>query len=80
MCDVNFLIFSLNFLINICYSVKAFILIITNVKPYSNTPLREQVANTVQVNYFGTLNVSNALFPLLRSNARVVNVVSDWGI
>ena len=32
----------------------------------------------MKVNYFGVLNM-NTLFPLLRNNARVVNVSSDWG-
>ena len=34
----------------------------------------------MEINYFGTLNISNALFPLLRSNARVVNVSSKLGL
>lgn len=41
----------------------------------------ERVAKeTMNINYFGTINVSNALFPLLRSNARVVNVSSKLGL
>ena len=34
----------------------------------------------MNINYFGTLNISNALFPLLRSDARVVNVSSTRGL
>ncbi len=41
----------------------------------------EQVAKeTMSINYFGTLNISNVFFPLLRSNARVVNVSSMLGL
>ncbi|KAJ8979440.1 hypothetical protein NQ317_003219 [Molorchus minor] len=39
----------------------------------------EQAENTIAVNYFGTLRVCNALFPLLRTNGRVVNVSSSAG-
>ena len=34
----------------------------------------------MEINYFGTLNFSNVFFPLLRSNARVVNVSSKLGL
>ena len=34
----------------------------------------------MNINYFGTLNVCNALFPLLRNNARVVNLSSRLGL
>ena len=34
----------------------------------------------MNINYFGTLDVSNTLFPLLRSNSRVVNVSSKLGL
>ena len=40
----------------------------------------EQVARAVNTNFFGTLNVCNAIFPLLRPNARVVNVSSRLGV
>ena len=36
--------------------------------------------DTVRVNFTATLNVCNALFPLLRENARVVNVASRAGM
>ncbi|KAJ8940429.1 hypothetical protein NQ314_010726 [Rhamnusium bicolor] len=39
----------------------------------------EQAEKTVAVNYFGTLRVCEALFPLLRTNARVVNISSSAG-
>ena len=39
-----------------------------------------EVENTIKINFFGTLNVCNALFPLLRPHARVVNVASDSGM
>lgn len=34
----------------------------------------------MNINFFGTLNVCKALFPLLRNNARVVNVSSRLGL
>lgn len=39
----------------------------------------DRAEQNVGVNYFGTLRVSEALFPLLRVNARVVNVSSTAG-
>lgn len=39
----------------------------------------EQAEETINVNYFGTLKVCEALFPLLRNNARVVNISSALG-
>ncbi|RNA20885.1 carbonyl reductase [NADPH] 1-like, partial [Brachionus plicatilis] len=43
------------------------------------TPEIDQVINTIRVNFSSTLNLCNALFPLLRPNARVVNVSSRAG-
>lgn len=40
----------------------------------------ERVKATMQTNFFGTLNVCEEFFPLLRDNARVVNVSSLLGI
>ena len=34
----------------------------------------------MKINFFGTLHLCNALFPLLRDNARVVNVSSRLGL
>ncbi|KAJ8946453.1 hypothetical protein NQ318_014441, partial [Aromia moschata] len=42
-------------------------------------PLAEQAENTIGVNYYGTIRVCDALFPLLRDNAKVVNVSSSAG-
>ncbi|XP_018563375.1 carbonyl reductase [NADPH] 3-like [Anoplophora glabripennis] len=42
-------------------------------------PFGQQAEETIKVNYFGTLRVSEALFPLLRNNAKVVNVSSSLG-
>lgn len=47
--------------------------------PDNSRPLKQQLEDTVDTNYFGTLNLCTALFPLLRTNSRVVNVTSDWG-
>ncbi|CAG9836864.1 unnamed protein product [Diabrotica balteata] len=38
-----------------------------------------QASKTLEANYFGTLRVCEALFPLLRNNAKVVNVSSSEG-
>jgi len=45
-------------------------------KMASTAPFSEQAEVTCKTNFWGTLNVCNALFPLLRSHARVVNVSS----
>ena len=50
-----------------------------SIKATDKTLLKKQIEEVVNVNYFGTLNVCNALFPLLRPNSRVVHVSSDWG-
>ncbi|XP_066142554.1 carbonyl reductase [NADPH] 1-like [Euwallacea fornicatus] len=42
-------------------------------------PFGVQAEETIRVNYFGTLRVCEALFPLLRQNSRVVNVSSSAG-
>lgn len=42
-------------------------------------PFAEQAAVTTAVNYFGTLDVCNVLFPILRKNARVINISSSAG-
>lgn len=42
-------------------------------------PFSEQAEVTVQVNYFSVLHVCETLFPILRPNARVVNVSSVLG-
>ncbi|CAF1324875.1 unnamed protein product [Didymodactylos carnosus] len=44
------------------------------------TPFGEQAEITIRTNFFGTMNVCNALFPLLRPHARVVNVSSRAGM
>ncbi|CAF1150482.1 unnamed protein product [Adineta steineri] len=44
------------------------------------TPFGDQAEITAQTNFFGTINVCNALFPLLRDHARVVNVSSRAGM
>ncbi|XP_066929934.1 carbonyl reductase [NADPH] 3-like [Clytia hemisphaerica] len=49
---------------------------------YSNAstiPFGEQADTTTKCNFFGTLSVCEALFPLLRRNARVVHVSSGAG-
>ena len=42
--------------------------------------LEQEAKTTVSLNYTGTLNVSKALFPLLRPNGRVINVSSRLGL
>ncbi|XP_061163531.1 carbonyl reductase [NADPH] 1-like isoform X2 [Saccostrea echinata] len=48
-------------------------------KESSTAPLAEQAEVTIKTNYFGTLAVCEALFPILRTQARVVNVSSMVG-
>ncbi|KAJ8979439.1 hypothetical protein NQ317_003218 [Molorchus minor] len=48
-------------------------------KNATEPPLAEIAEKTIDVNYFGTLRVCEALFPLLRRNAKVVNVSSSAG-
>ncbi|KAK7072778.1 hypothetical protein SK128_004133 [Halocaridina rubra] len=48
-------------------------------KNAATEPFSEQAENTIRVNFFGTLNVCHALFPLLRPGARVSNVSSSAG-
>lgn len=45
-------------------------------KGSSTAPFSEQATVTCKTNFFSTLNVCNALFPLLRPHARVSNVSS----
>lgn len=46
----------------------------------SPVPYLEQVQQSVNTNFFGTLNMCKSIFPLLRSHARVVNVSSVYGL
>lgn len=50
------------------------------IEQFQNKPLGQLAEETVNVNYFGTLRVCEALFPLLRQNAKVVNVSSSAGL
>lgn len=43
-------------------------------------PLGKEAEDTMNTNFFGTLNVCKELFPLIRSNGRVVNVSSRLGL
>lgn len=45
-----------------------------------NLPLIEEAKITFSLNYYGTINLCNALFPLLRPNGRVINVSSRLGL
>lgn len=42
----------------------------------STVPFLDQAKETVNINFKGTLNLSNALMPMLRPNGRIVNVSS----
>lgn len=41
----------------------------------STAPVAEQAEVTLKTNFFGTLNVCNELFPLLRQHARFVSLI-----
>jgi carbonyl reductase 1 len=45
-----------------------------------DVPFSVQALDTVDINFFGTLRICNALIPLLRPHARVVNVASMAGV
>lgn len=45
----------------------------------STAPISVQAAESIRVNYYGTLAVCEALFSLLRENGRVVNISSSFG-
>ncbi|VDN07334.1 unnamed protein product [Thelazia callipaeda] len=49
-------------------------------KHTATEPPEEQAAITIGVNYEGTKQVSNILFPLIRNGGRVVNVSSSEGV
>lgn len=49
-------------------------------KAAATEPVHVQAKETLKVNFFGTLQTSKALIPLLRKNGRVVNVGSSAGI
>jgi carbonyl reductase 1 len=44
-----------------------------------NLPIEQDAEQTIRANFTGTLNVCKVLFPLLRSNARVVHISSRAG-
>ncbi|CAG9762024.1 unnamed protein product [Ceutorhynchus assimilis] len=48
-------------------------------KNNAKEPFALQAKETIRVNYFATLRICEALFPLLRQNGRVVNVSSSCG-
>lgn len=39
---------------------------------HSTVPLQEQAKSTLKTNYFGILNVCNAMFPILRPHSRLI--------
>ena len=49
-------------------------------KIFDSTPLGEQAEVTMNVNYFGTLNVCNILMPIIRAGGRVVNLSSKLAL
>jgi len=48
-------------------------------KQAATEPFSEQAEVTSKVNFWGTMNICNELFPLLRPHARVVNISSVCG-
>jgi NAD(P)-dependent dehydrogenase (short-subunit alcohol dehydrogenase family) len=49
-------------------------------KAGDKTPVAVQAKELIQTNYTGQVNVSEALFPLLRPSSRVVNVAARVGM
>ena len=48
-------------------------------KKEDDVPIHKEAVETLKINFFGTLSACDILFPLLRSNARCVNVTSRMG-
>ena len=44
--------------------------------PRAPEPFADQAVETLKINFWGTLNMMKAFFPLIRPNGRVVNVSS----
>ena len=51
-----------------------------NIKGDDPRTVGQKAAETIHVNFTSTVNISHALFPLLRPHARVVNVASTLGL
>ncbi len=43
------------------------------------TPFKDQASPTMRINYFGTVNLTRQLLPLMNSGARIVNIASMAG-
>ena len=39
----------------------------------------QQLKNTININVFGTIELTEKLLPFFNSNAHVINITSDWG-
>ena len=48
-------------------------------KNAATEPIHVQAKETIAINYFGTKQCCEALFPLLKDGARVVNISSSCG-
>lgn len=59
---------------------QGFIVPISIFQPEDPRTDAQKAADTINVNFTSTLNISHALFPLLRPHARVVNVASTMGL
>lgn len=46
----------------------------------SNESIGVQVENTININFYGILNLFNEFYDIFRQNARIINVTSDWGL
>ena len=62
------------FIFDIFYCLTSFKFQIASTEPFA-----VQAKETIRVNYFGTRKVCDALFPILRPHARVVNLSSILG-
>jgi len=49
-------------------------------KQSSTAPFAEQAEETMKINFFGTKNICDILFPILKPHSRVVNVSSQAGL
>lgn len=63
----------------ILYEFELFSEICPDETPAVEVPLSEIVETTCQINFFGTLDTCEVLFPILRPHARVCNISSGAG-
>lgn len=70
---------SVSFQCNLVLTILFTLLGVISKQTNPSAPLELQAKQTLDVNYFGMLNVCDELFPLLKRYSRVVNMSSGLG-